>query len=182
MDRIYFTEEQKFDQVWFRLIIVMTWVLMVVLFGWGIYQQIVLKKPWGDNPTSDTALLLTAAFIFLVMTGVTWLTFSIRLITEVSEEGFKYRFPPLINKFKTIPKSMIAEYEVRKYNPILEYGGWGIRFGQFGKGRAYNVKGNIGLQLKLQNNKRILFGTQRAEALKSAMDKMMNPPEYQSKG
>jgi hypothetical protein len=116
--------------------------------------------------------------MFLIMTGVTWLTFSMRLITEVSEEGFKYRFPPLINKFKTIPKSMITEYQVRKYSPIGEYGGWGIRTGIFGRGRAYNVKGNIGLQLKLQNNRKILFGSQRPEALKAAMNNMMNPSAY----
>ena len=178
MERTYFAEEQKFDQVWFRLIILLSWVPLIVIFGFGIYQQIVLGKPWGDNPTSDTALILTSIFIFLIMAGVTWLTFSMRLITEVTGEGLRYRFPPLIYKVKIIPKSMIADYQVRKYNPIGEYGGWGLRSGIFGKGRAYNVKGNMGLQLRLQDNKKILFGTQRPEALKAAMDNMMNPQEF----
>jgi hypothetical protein len=178
MEKSYFKEEQKFDQVWFRLIISGSWVAMVVIFGWGLYQQLVLKKPWGDNPTSDTALILTTVLVLTIMTGVTWMTFSMKLITEITEEGVKYRFPPLIRKFRTIPKSMIAVFQVRKYSPIGEYGGWGIRLGTMGRGRAYNVKGNMGLQLKLQNNKRILFGTQRPEALRAAMDKMMNPPQY----
>jgi hypothetical protein len=177
MERSYFKEEQKFDQWWFRLIIIMSWVPLVVIFGIGIYQQLVLHKPWGTNPTSDTALLLTTAFVFLIMAGVTWLTFSMRLITEVTEDGLKYRFPPLIRKARTIPKSMISEYRVRKYDPIGEYGGWGIKGRLFGNGRAYNVKGNIGLQLQLRDNKKILFGTQRPEALKAAMDKIMNSPE-----
>jgi len=178
MDRIYFTEEQKFDQVWFRLIIILSWVPLVVIFGIGIYQQLILKKPWGNHPTSDAGLLLTTAFVFLIMAGTTWLTFSLRLITEVTEEGLKYRFPPLINKFKTIPKGMIADYQVRKYNPIGEFGGWGIKVGTFGKGKAYNVKGNIGLQLILKDNKKILFGTQRPDALQAAMDKLMKPSQF----
>jgi len=178
MERSYFKEEQKFDQVWFRLLIILSWVPLVVIFGMGIYQQIVLKKPWGDNPTSDTALILITLFVFLVMAATTWLTFSLKLITEVTNEGLKYSFPPLINKVKTIPKSMIAEYLVRKYNPIGEFGGWGIKVGNFGRGKAYNVKGNMGLQLRLQSNKKVLFGTQRPESLKAAMDKMMNPAEF----
>jgi hypothetical protein len=176
MDKVYFKEEQKFDQVWFRLIILMSWVPLIVIFGIGIYQQLILGKPWGNNPTSDTGLLLTTAFIFLIMTGVTWLTYSMKLITEITEEGLGYRFPPLINKGKRISKNTILEYQIRKYNPIGEYGGWGIKGGiGLGRGRAYNVKGNIGLQLRLQDNKKILFGTQRPEASKAAMDKMMNP-------
>ena len=67
MERIYFKEEQKFDQVWFRLIILLSYVPLTVIFGIGIYQQIFLGKPWGNNPTSDTALLITTAFLFLVM-------------------------------------------------------------------------------------------------------------------
>ncbi len=45
--------------------------------------------------------------------------------------------------------------------------GWGK------SGSAFNVKGNIGLQLYLKNGKKVLFGTQRPDALKRAMDKMM---------
>jgi len=175
MERTYFREEQKFDQWWFRLIIIMMWIPTVGIFGWGIFQQLVLKKPFGDNPTSDVALVLTAALILLIMTALTWLAFSMKLITEVTDKGLCYHFPPLINKVKIIHRTMIAEYKVRKYSPVGEYGGWGIKGGIFGKGRAYNVKGNMGLQLRLQDKKKILFGTQRPDALKSAMDKMMNP-------
>jgi hypothetical protein len=178
MEKSYFKEEQKFDQVWFRLVIWFSCITVVVIFGWGLYQQLILKKPWGDNPTPDGALILTTVFVVFIMAGITWLAFSMKLITEVIEQGFRYRFPPLIRRFKTIPKSMIAEYQVRKYSPVGEFGGWGIRLGTMGRGRAYNVKGNMGLQLKLQNNKRMLFGTQRPDALRAAMDKMMNPPQY----
>jgi hypothetical protein len=49
----------------------------------------------------------------------------------------------------------IEKISVREYSPLFEYGGWGIRRGK--SGRAYNVKGNIGLQLVLKNGKKILL-------------------------
>jgi hypothetical protein len=177
MEKIIFTEEQKFDQVWIRAIMLISWIPLLAIFGIGFYQQIILGKQWGNHPMSDTGLLITTALVFMIMAGATWLTFSIRLVTEVTHEGLRYRFPPLMLRFRTIPKHDIAEYNIRQYNPVREYGGWGIRQGGFGKtGIAYNVKGNTGLQLQLKNGKKILFGTQRPDALRAAMDKLMNPP------
>jgi hypothetical protein len=59
----------------------------------------------------------------------------------------------------------IVSWDARTYRPILEYGGWGIRYSPFGKGWAYNISGNQGVQLELMNGKRILIGSQRAEEL-----------------
>jgi hypothetical protein len=176
VEKIFFKEEQKFDQAWIRVIILMSWIPLILIFGFGIYRQIVLGKPWGNHPASDTGLLLAAAFVFLIMTGLTWLMFTLRMITEVTPEGLRYRYPPLIFRFKTILKNDIAEYGIREYNPVREYGGWGIRQRGFGNGTAYNVSGNTGLQLRLQNGKKILFGTRRQDALLAAMDKLMKSP------
>ena len=59
-------------------------------------------------------------------------------------------------------------WEARTYRPILEYGGWGIRY-TMGRGWAYNVSGNQGVQLELASGKRILIGSQRAEELARAI-------------
>ncbi|MEI6684275.1 MAG: hypothetical protein WCO44_16735 [Bacteroidota bacterium] len=175
MERPYYSEEQRFDQPWFRVIILATWVPLVTIFGIGIYRQLVLGKPWGNHPASDTGLVVVTGSIFLLMTGLTWLLFSLRLIVEISGKGLQFRFPPMIRKPRLISPGEIGEYRIREYSPVREYGGWGIRTGGFKNGVAYNVKGNTGLQLELKSGKRILFGTQRPDALKSAMDRMMNP-------
>jgi hypothetical protein len=60
----------------------------------------------------------------------------------------------------------VASIEVRKYSPIKEYGGWGFRYG-FKNGKAYNISGNMGLQLILKNGDRILIGTQKPEELET---------------
>ena len=38
---------------------------------------------------------------------------------------------------------------------------------------AYSVKGKLGLEVMLQNNKAIMLGTQRKEAITNAMKKLM---------
>jgi hypothetical protein len=45
------------------------------------------------------------------------------------------------------------------YEPIAEYGGWGIRFGN--KGMAYDVRGNKGIYITLTSGKHILIGTSK---------------------
>ena len=75
--------------------------------------------------------------------------------------------------FKNISAKKIQEYKIRKYRPLIEYGGWGVRRGSKKYGTAYNVTGNIGLQFIFKNNKKLLLGTQRAESFKRALDKMM---------
>jgi hypothetical protein len=177
MEKIYFREVQKFDQWWLRLLIPLTWVPVVALFGTGLYRQLVLGKPWGNNPASDTGLIVTALFVFGVLAGMTFLLFSLKLITEVTDKGLRYRFPPLILKFRNLSAAEIAEYSIRKYNPVGEYGGWGLRQRRIigNKGIAYNVSGTTGLQLILKNGKKILFGTQRPDACLAAMERLMKP-------
>jgi len=175
MERTFYREEQKFDQPWFRVIIVMTWIPLVAIFGMGIYRQLVMGRPWGNHPASDTGLVVVAGSIFLIMAGLTWMLFSLRLIIEISDQGLQYRFPPVIRKSRIISPGEIREYRIREYSPVREYGGWGIRQGGFKIGVAYNVKGNTGLQLELKSGKKILFGSQRPDALKSAMDRLMKP-------
>ena len=84
-----------------------------------------------------------------------------------------FQFKPFHLKEKHIKPDDINSFEVRKYKPIAEYGGWGIRAGGRKAGRAYNVSGNMGLQLYLKNNKKILIGTQKPGEIRKAMEAMM---------
>lgn len=63
----------------------------------------------------------------------------------------------------------IESISVRKYHPIREYGGWGYRTGFGKKSGAMNVKGNIGIQIVLKNNKKLLIGTQKERDAKSVL-------------
>ncbi len=115
-------------------------------------------------------------FMFIMMVGLTILFYKMRLLTQVKPDGIYIKYPPFVNKERMISKAEISSFEIRKYNARREYKGHGVKRGRSIKnaGMAYTVSGNMGLQIYLKNGKKILIGTQRKEAFKHAMEKMMN--------
>ena len=83
------------------------------------------------------------------------------LKTELDTDGFRYKYFPFHLNWHLIRKEDIAKIYIRKYAPIREFGGWGIR-GVFPV-KAYNTKGNMGIQFELKDGRKVLFGTQKSE-------------------
>lgn len=173
MKKAYFKEEQYFSNPWFWafLIIVITGSLAPTVVA--LYSELVLGKPFGQNPSKVESLLIMLGILILVYFFVILLFRKMKLITEVRSEGIFYRYPPFILKERKFDLKEIEKFEIRKYKPIKDYGGWGIRSGWGSAGRAFTVSGKEGLQLYLKSGKKVLFGTQRADALVRAMNKMM---------
>lgn len=166
MKKIYFEEEQRFSQIWDWIFLILTFFLASELIVGGILiGESVDKSSFSDE---TIVLIFTAVF-----SAVVWFFLKMKLKVKVIDEGISYKFSPIIFKEKYISKSNIERYEIRKYRPILDYGGYGIKVGIKNRGKAFNVKGNIGMQLYLKDGKKVLFGTQRPDAFKHAMDKMM---------
>lgn len=161
-DIILFSERQYFRQWWL-------WALLLIpacLVFYGLYVQLVKGVPFGNNPTNDEMLLVLAAFMLIMLVVFYFMSLQV----ELTRAGIRYRFFPFFGS-RFIAWEEVAVAEVRQYQPIKEYGGWGLRYGS--GGAAYNVSGNMGLQLVLRkNNKRILLGTQQPDALKQALQKM----------
>jgi hypothetical protein len=173
MNRPLYKETQTFRQPWMWFIIFIATAATVIFFAIGINRQIIHGQPYGDNPMSDTGLIVMGFFSLLIMAAVIFLVLKAKLIIEITEHAIIFRFPPFINKSRVINRNEIDRFEVRKYKPIREYGGWGIRLGMRKSGIAYNVHGSTGLQLYLVNGRKILLGTQRKDAIHSAMEKMI---------
>lgn len=127
------------------------------LFLYTFVVQVVLGQPVGDRPLSNEGLIA----IFGLTAALTWFLASLRLETRITDEAVMFRFVPLHRKWRVHRWEDIRSAEVRRYSPLGEYGGWGIRYGLGGRGKAYNVSGNQGLQLVLKNGKKILLGTSR---------------------
>lgn len=158
---VLFSERQCFRQWWL-------WALLLAptsIILYGLYIQLVKGIPFGDNPMSDAGLIALSAFLLLVLAGFYYTCLQV----ELSRAGIRYRFFPFFG-YRFIAWEEIAAAEVRRYKPLQEYGGWGLKYGP--GGTAYNVSGNMGLQLILhKNNKRILLGTQQPDELSLALRK-----------
>ena len=174
MNRIYFREEQRYTQWWVWLLLLGSVAVSVVPLWYGVYVQSVTGKPWGTNPTETDKLVVIAIIITLFMAAILWLFAAQKLVTEISPDGVRFKYLPFIRKWKFIPATGIASYSVGKYSPVGTYGGWGIRNGGKKAGKAYTISGNMGLKLTLTDGNNILLGTVRKEALKHAMEKIVN--------
>jgi len=153
-----FTETQKFDQWWLRLML----LVPMFIFLYGIYKQIIKGDPWGSNPLSDKALIAISILTFLFILFF-WF---IKMETKIDARGINLKFTPFKKKFYSW--SEIDSSEVINYGFV---GGWGVRMGTK-HGTVYNVKGNKGLKLILKNGKKLVIGTQREEELKKAISKI----------
>jgi hypothetical protein len=141
-------------------------LLEVGTFGYAMMQQLLLRRPWGDRPMSNEGLMVLGPIMMLMGVATLYLFHKMALVVEVREDGLHCSFVPFMRR--TIAFGNIKRCEVRSYNPLKEYGGWGVRFGRSGK--AYNVSGNRGVQLELSSGERLLLGSQRPEELAAAME------------
>ena len=150
-----FQERQGFKQWWIWSVIILVTLIPV----WGIYQQIVLGKPFGDNPMSDAGLVV---FLLLMLLFVAFFR-SINLETEIDEKGIKILFFPFVKKY--IRWDEINSASIVQYNFV----GYGIRlFSRFGT--AYNIAGKSGLAIELKNGNKYLIGTQKEKELKEVLE------------
>lgn len=161
MSKALFTEKQRFNQKWLVIIVIIT--LSVAL--WSFVQQIIFGIPFGNNPAPDITLIILLLIPIILFAFI----FSLTLHTRIDRYGITYRFTPVHRKERFIKWEAVKKAYVRKYKPITEYGGWGFRIGRSGK--AFNTGGNIGLQIELNDGKKILIGTQKSEELTRALEK-----------
>ena len=161
--KIYFTERQKATQKWL-------WILMGVLILMAVYftYEITLQTA-ADTNTEDIVFLVIG---WLVILSTFLLLIVFRIDTSISDEGvFVKVFPFHTEKVKYAWEDIEKIY-VREYNPIMEYGGWGIR--GIGKNRAFNAKGNMGIQLRLKDCRKRLIGTSIPVKAEKAISEVEN--------
>ncbi len=156
-------------------LVIPVWLFTVVYFGYGFYRQLYFGQQFGEQPMGNSELLWTG-ILTIVFTGVLFLVLmSIVLVTEIWTDGIRYRFKPFMWKLKHIRLDEIESASVMKYNPLFEFGGWGIKPRLLSRKTAYNISGNIGLRIMRKNGSQVMIGTHRKEELQRAVDKMRMP-------
>lgn len=159
MSRILFSETHYFRQWW--LLGLVLGLNGFILFG--LVSQVFLGQVFGDKPMSNTGLV----FVAILQTAFTLFILLQRLSVKIDEEGVHLRFWPYHMQWKLYRWENISSCEVKKYNPVSEYGGWGLCAG------AYNVSGNMGLLLTFNDGRfSQMIGTKEPEKIKLVLEKL----------
>ena len=95
--------------------------------------------------------------------------FLLHMTTEVTPTDLRVWFGWAPTSRRIVPIGTVRGIEVVTYRPIADYGFWGIRSGRDGE-RALIARGNRGVRLELTDGTRLLIGSQRPEALATALD------------
>lgn len=162
-DNIIFREKQKFGKF-------LRWLFLLEPFIFiGFVLLVISWQNQDSRPVPVFALILIIVVPF-VITILFWLS---ELQTQVRKDGLYIRYIPFHIHFKRFAFEDFDRYYARQYSPIMEYGGWGIRYGFAGAGKAYNISGNKGLQIVFKNGKKLLIGSKNPDALVAAIDSIM---------
>jgi hypothetical protein len=163
MSQNLFSETQRFRQVWVWLLM----LAMVAIAWWAFSVQILSGHPFGDNPAPDSVVW----GLFIVMGWLLpGLLLILRLETDVTHSQLRIAMRPIHSR--RIAITDIKSATARPYRPLVEYGGWGIRWSPV-HGWAYNVSGKVGVQLELTDGRKVLVGSQRADELARAINGAM---------
>ena len=164
-----FQEVQRIRQPWVWVLLLSSTIFTLILFGYGMIKQLVLGQPWGNRPLPDLALIIVGTLVILLMVGLTYFFKTLKLITEVREDGLHVNFFPVSRQI--IRFDEIRNCEVLTYNAIKESGGWGIR--RMRGGKAYNMSGNRGVQLDTVTSGKVIIGSQQPDQLARAIETRM---------
>jgi hypothetical protein len=156
---VLFEESQRLNQWWI-------WTIILGVLGIGIYAKIkTVQLNESLFNVSDFILIIP---IFLLPA----LFYFLKLKTRIEENGIFVRFFPFHWKEIFIAWDQLEACSVRTYSPLGEFGGWGIKYGLGGAGKAYNVSGNQGLQLYFKDGSRLLIGTKKPQEIQDIINKM----------
>ncbi|MDX5422610.1 MAG: DUF6141 family protein [Hymenobacteraceae bacterium] len=157
---ILYRERQRFRQFWLWVVV----LCVAAIFWVGLVYQVILGGTFGSRPVSSVQLVV---LFVLVGLGLPYFFYRMSLTTVVQPGEVQVRFWPFHLKPVQIPLHLVRDYKLTTYNPIGDYGGWGIRWSF--KGKAYNMSGNEGVQLFFYNHEPVLIGSQHAEELYEAI-------------
>ena len=158
-----FREEQRFNQIWVWAILIAPMVMVISQFAIALTDK--------DGFKTEDGIALASLILFFTLL-IIWFR-RIVLETIITEEGIKIHYKGLFTK-KHFPKSDIIKVELVTYDPLWQYGGWGLRYSSK-RGWCYNVSGDKGCKLTLKNGKAVMIGTEQSEEMQNVLSALNYP-------
>lgn len=150
------------------------WIIIIgiaVFIWYTTYQQIVLGNPIGNNPAPDSVMIILWLVIGI---GFPFALYAMKLIIKIDSESFNYRLFPLHIRMHSYRLADIESMETVTYRPILDFGGWGIRWGR--KGKGYIISGKKGIKVHFRTGRPVYFSSDEPEEVVKAYRELKNLP------
>lgn len=173
MEKVLFKEEQRMHHPRMVLVLPILFFIIVTYIIGFIIQLKYRSEAFFLAEITNNEFVIFGVILFFVLGLLLAYSHICHLKTIISSKGICLSYPPFHKTYKKIDLSQIRYWQVRRYDSIREYYGHGKRNHRL-SGKAYTISGNFGLQLYFKNGKKLLIGTQKKQAIKYAMEKLMN--------
>jgi hypothetical protein len=154
-----FSEVQRFRQLWVQLLFGMAFSTLLLTAAYQVLTQRYLFS------------FSSLALVGVVLSGFAIFVSRLRLQTMIDWRGVQFRFSPFQLAYRQINWEQIDEIYVREYDALTEYGGLGARYGK--RGNAYIVSGKFGLQMELNDGRKILLSTKHPIELERVIMRLL---------
>lgn len=158
LGKILFTESERMDKTWILIPFITTNIITVTV---GLFSVIKAKEmTWIEF------------FIFFSLINIPLLALLIftKFKVIIGTSGIAFQLQPFQIKKKTITWNEVSTASVVKYNPMRDYGGWGLKRGK--KGLAYTISGSYGVYLEMKEGKNIMVGLKNHQAANEIITKI----------
>ena len=156
---ILFHEEQQFKRPWLFVLSVVAMLIPI-----GILVSEIMKKKLNIQE-----LVLSLIAVTVIEIPIFAYLYLSKLETIVTAEGLGFRWWPLQRKYRMLFKENIMDIKTRK-SPAMTYGYHWLP----GFGWVNNVRGRMGVQIKMKSGKRLYIGSVKIDELKTALEKLLN--------
>lgn len=162
MEQIIYQEKQQFRQPWLWFVLISITALTVfVTTNIQMKNNFINGRDMG-NGSGGAIFGIVISFLVILLFFLT------NLDLKLSSTGIQLKFFPLVLKPKLYLWEEIKSIKLRKYQPLQEFGGWGIRIG-LGKRIAYSVSGNFGLELFMNDGRIIMIGIKNPKMIEQTI-------------
>lgn len=155
---MHFHESQKFPLRQAAIALVVPPSILTLLLIW----QVVLHHHWKGQSISNSDVIFWTVFLWLVCLHLT----TVRLITKVSAGQLEIKLRGLVRR-RRIPLTDIRNVKTIVFDPVRDYGGYGIR--SIPGGKAWLADSTSAVSLELADGQSLIIGTHKPAELSAAL-------------
>lgn len=115
--------------------------------------------------------LVLVSGVATILGGLLMLLFADGFKFVLHQNGLEVQLGTLSFPIKRISKEEIQGYEIKEFNALADFGGWGLKWGRDNT-TGYILSGNVGLLIKTER-RNYLVGTEQSRAFYCAVDQLM---------
>ena len=137
------------------------------LFPWLLVTFIWAVSIWHiyNNGLSKENLAFDISILLLLPLAISLLLLFLKLSVRIDKNYLMYKMFPFHLTYRRIKLDEISNVTVKEYNTDRTFHGWGMGIPLNKNYKSYTVKGYKGVEISLNDGKKIFIGTQQPKSL-----------------